>query len=67
VELLWIGSVGGMEQALVERAGIRFQGINTGQLRGVNPLQRWAILARCSRGFAKVWPFCETLPPMSVW
>src|SRR4051812_42751699 len=38
-ELLWIGSVGGMEQALVERAGIRYEDIETGQLRGINPLK----------------------------
>jgi UDP-N-acetylglucosamine--N-acetylmuramyl-(pentapeptide) pyrophosphoryl-undecaprenol N-acetylglucosamine transferase len=37
--LLWIGSEGGMEQALVERQGLAYRGIRTGQLRGVNPLQ----------------------------
>ncbi|MBK8047388.1 MAG: UDP-N-acetylglucosamine--N-acetylmuramyl-(pentapeptide) pyrophosphoryl-undecaprenol N-acetylglucosamine transferase [Anaerolineales bacterium] len=34
VQLLWIGSIGGMEQALVERAGVPYTGIHTGQLRG---------------------------------
>lgn len=37
-ELLWIGSTDGMEKGLVEHAGIPYQGINTGQLRGKNPL-----------------------------
>ncbi|MCX6043875.1 MAG: UDP-N-acetylglucosamine--N-acetylmuramyl-(pentapeptide) pyrophosphoryl-undecaprenol N-acetylglucosamine transferase [Chloroflexi bacterium] len=38
VELLWVGSNDGMEQALVEHAGIPYQGIDTGKVRGVNPL-----------------------------
>lgn len=36
--LLWVGSKGGMEQALVEHAGIAYRAIDTGQLRGRNPL-----------------------------
>ncbi len=36
--MLWVGSEGGMERALVERAGIAFRGIETGQLRGQSPL-----------------------------
>jgi UDP-N-acetylglucosamine--N-acetylmuramyl-(pentapeptide) pyrophosphoryl-undecaprenol N-acetylglucosamine transferase len=38
-QLLWAGSIGGMEQALVERARIPYRGISTGQLRAVNPLK----------------------------
>jgi UDP-N-acetylglucosamine--N-acetylmuramyl-(pentapeptide) pyrophosphoryl-undecaprenol N-acetylglucosamine transferase len=45
-QLLWVGSTGGMEQALVERAGIPFRGISTGQLRAVNPLK---LLRNASR------------------
>jgi UDP-N-acetylglucosamine--N-acetylmuramyl-(pentapeptide) pyrophosphoryl-undecaprenol N-acetylglucosamine transferase len=37
-EILWVGSTGRMEQALVERAGIPFRGIDTGQVRGMNPV-----------------------------
>lgn len=37
-EWLWVGSTDGMEKSLVEHAGIPYQGINTGQLRGKNPL-----------------------------
>ena len=37
-ERLWIGAVEGMERALVERAGIPFAGIETGQVRGINPV-----------------------------
>lgn len=36
---MWVGSSGGMEQALVERHGLAYRGIHTGQLRGVNPLK----------------------------
>lgn len=38
VDLLWVGSVNGMEHALVERAGIAYRGIESGQIKGKNPL-----------------------------
>jgi UDP-N-acetylglucosamine--N-acetylmuramyl-(pentapeptide) pyrophosphoryl-undecaprenol N-acetylglucosamine transferase len=49
--LLWIGSVGGMEEPLVERVGISFRGIDTGQLRGINPLKALANVGRMVKGF----------------
>jgi UDP-N-acetylglucosamine--N-acetylmuramyl-(pentapeptide) pyrophosphoryl-undecaprenol N-acetylglucosamine transferase len=36
LDLLWAGSINGMEQALVERADIAFHGIDTGKLRGMD-------------------------------
>ncbi len=48
--LLWVGSSGGMEQALVERAGIAYSGISTGQLRGVNPLKMAGSLVKMAGG-----------------
>jgi UDP-N-acetylglucosamine--N-acetylmuramyl-(pentapeptide) pyrophosphoryl-undecaprenol N-acetylglucosamine transferase len=39
-----------MEQRLVERAGIAFRGIHTGQLRGINPLAALANIARMVQG-----------------
>jgi UDP-N-acetylglucosamine:LPS N-acetylglucosamine transferase len=50
-ELLWIGSVGGMEAALVGRAGIAYRGIATGQLSGINPLKALANVGKMLRGF----------------
>ncbi len=49
--LLWVGSIGGMEQGLVERAGIAYRGIETGQLRGKNPLTALANAAKMLKGF----------------
>ena len=40
-----------MEQGLVERAGIPFRGISTGQLRGINPLKALSNLGKMVRGF----------------
>ena len=40
-----------MEATLVERAGIAFKAIETGQLRGINPLKALANLARMVKGF----------------
>ena len=36
--MLWVGSIDGMEQELVERAGIEYAGIHTGKIRGANPM-----------------------------
>ena len=49
-DLLWVGSIGGMEQALVARAGIPFRGIETGQLMGINPLTALANLGKMLAG-----------------
>jgi UDP-N-acetylglucosamine--N-acetylmuramyl-(pentapeptide) pyrophosphoryl-undecaprenol N-acetylglucosamine transferase len=38
-QLLWLGSVDGMEQELVTRAGIAYAGIHTGKIRGANPVR----------------------------
>ena len=48
--LLWIGSTGGMEQALVNRAGIPYQGIDTGKVRGINLLTALGNVGRMVRG-----------------
>jgi UDP-N-acetylglucosamine--N-acetylmuramyl-(pentapeptide) pyrophosphoryl-undecaprenol N-acetylglucosamine transferase len=39
-----------MEQALVSRAGIAYQGIDTGKVRGINPLSALANAGRMLRG-----------------
>lgn len=38
LETLWVGSLGGMEQALVEQAGLKIELIPAEALRGKNPL-----------------------------
>ena len=50
VQLLWVGSAGGMEQALVERADIPYTGISTGQLRIADPLRVARNLGRMAHG-----------------
>ena len=49
-ELLWVGSVDGMEESLVTRAGIAFHGIRSGQLRGMHPLRAATNVARIMAG-----------------
>lgn len=39
LDLLWVGSIGGMEQALVERAGLPIELIPAAAVRGRNPLR----------------------------
>ncbi|MBE2237522.1 MAG: UDP-N-acetylglucosamine--N-acetylmuramyl-(pentapeptide) pyrophosphoryl-undecaprenol N-acetylglucosamine transferase, partial [Caldilineaceae bacterium] len=50
VRTLWVGSRGGMEKSLVERAGIPFTGISTGQLRVANPVKVVRNLGRMAAG-----------------
>ncbi|MFN8443616.1 MAG: glycosyltransferase [Caldilineaceae bacterium] len=38
MDLLWVGSANGMERSLVERAGIAYRSIESGQIKGKNPL-----------------------------
>lgn len=48
-----MGSRDGLEQGLVERAGLPFQGIDTGQLRGINPLTALANAGKMVRGLVQ--------------
>jgi UDP-N-acetylglucosamine--N-acetylmuramyl-(pentapeptide) pyrophosphoryl-undecaprenol N-acetylglucosamine transferase len=52
-EILWVGSIGGMEQALVERAGLPFNPIPAGGLRGKNPAASLAGLWSLGRGYRR--------------
>jgi UDP-N-acetylglucosamine--N-acetylmuramyl-(pentapeptide) pyrophosphoryl-undecaprenol N-acetylglucosamine transferase len=47
-----------MEQKLVERAGLAYKGINTGQLRGLNPLAALVNIGKMARG---VWQSLQIL------
>ena len=50
MQTCWVGSSGGMEQALVERAGIRYVGISTGQMRVMNPVKVFSSVGKMSAG-----------------
>ncbi|MFN8453898.1 MAG: glycosyltransferase [Anaerolineae bacterium] len=51
LHLLWVGSQGGMEQALVERAGLTIESIAAGGLRGKNPLAVIKGLWKLGQGY----------------
>lgn len=50
VELLWAGSPDGVERALVTQAGLPYRAIQTGQLRGTNPLTALANAGKMAVG-----------------
>jgi len=50
-EILWVGSAGGMEEPLITRAGLPFQGIAAGGLRGKNPLGMLKGALALARGY----------------
>ncbi|MCZ7571965.1 MAG: undecaprenyldiphospho-muramoylpentapeptide beta-N-acetylglucosaminyltransferase [Ardenticatenaceae bacterium] len=58
--LLWIGTGGGLEQPLVERAGIPFVGISAGGLRGLGPGTVARNSLRLARGFVQAWRWLRT-------
>ncbi len=51
--LLWIGSAGGVEQELVQRAGMPFEAIPAGGLHGMGPVTVARNLMRLVRGLAR--------------
>jgi len=50
-EILWVGSLAGMEKSLVERANIPYRGIAAAGLRGKNPLRQMAGLLKLGKGY----------------
>ncbi|GAB4450284.1 MAG: UDP-N-acetylglucosamine--N-acetylmuramyl-(pentapeptide) pyrophosphoryl-undecaprenol N-acetylglucosamine transferase [Anaerolineae bacterium] len=52
LDILWVGSVGGMEQGLVEQAGLKIELIPAEGLRGKNPLAALKSLQAMRRGRA---------------
>jgi UDP-N-acetylglucosamine--N-acetylmuramyl-(pentapeptide) pyrophosphoryl-undecaprenol N-acetylglucosamine transferase len=63
VQLLWAGTRAGMEQALVERAGIPFQGISSGQLRITNPVKIVKNLGKMAGGFRQSLALIDRFQP----
>jgi UDP-N-acetylglucosamine:LPS N-acetylglucosamine transferase len=63
VQLLWAGTTAGMEQALVERAGIPFEGISSGQLRITNPVKIVKNLGKMAGGFRQSLALIDRFQP----
>ena len=58
-----MGSRGGMEKELVERGGIAFEGISTGQLRVANPIKGVRNLGRMAAGVRQSLALVEHFQP----
>ncbi len=52
-DVLWVGRTGGLEERVMARRGIRFQGLRTGPLRGMSPLRAVESLGQIARGAAR--------------
>jgi UDP-N-acetylglucosamine--N-acetylmuramyl-(pentapeptide) pyrophosphoryl-undecaprenol N-acetylglucosamine transferase len=50
-DLVWVGSRGGLEESLVEGAGIVYRGISAAGLRGKNPLDLMRGLIKLGQGY----------------
>lgn len=63
VELLWIGKEGGMEEALLERAGIKFQGIAAGGVRDMPWTIKLLNSIKLVRGVGRAWHILRDFRP----
>jgi UDP-N-acetylglucosamine--N-acetylmuramyl-(pentapeptide) pyrophosphoryl-undecaprenol N-acetylglucosamine transferase len=61
--ICWVGSTGGVEESLADRAGIPFEGILATGLRGKNPLAMLGGLWVLSRGFRQARRLVATFRP----
>lgn len=51
LDLLWVGSEGGMEAGLVTRAGVPFVGVPAGGVRGMDPVTLARNMGKLSQGY----------------
>jgi UDP-N-acetylglucosamine--N-acetylmuramyl-(pentapeptide) pyrophosphoryl-undecaprenol N-acetylglucosamine transferase len=65
-EILWIGGEGGVEQALVERAGIPFTAIPAGGLHGVGMVRMARNTLKLAAGTLKVWQLIGQHRPQAL-
>lgn len=65
-EIVWVGRAGGMEETLVKREGIRFEGIAAGPLRGASPFQAVRSLAHLAKGIAQAYRLIGAWRPAAV-
>ena len=63
LDILWVGSAGGMEQALVKRAGLTFEAISAGGLRGKNLMAFLRGLWALSQGYRQSLQVIERYQP----
>jgi UDP-N-acetylglucosamine--N-acetylmuramyl-(pentapeptide) pyrophosphoryl-undecaprenol N-acetylglucosamine transferase len=66
LELLWVGSAGGMEEALVERAGLKIESIAAKGLRGKNPLAFLTGLWNLGQGYRQSQKIIDQFRPDSL-
>jgi UDP-N-acetylglucosamine--N-acetylmuramyl-(pentapeptide) pyrophosphoryl-undecaprenol N-acetylglucosamine transferase len=65
-EILWIGGEGGVEQALVERAGIPFTAIPAGGLHGVGLVRMARNTLKLATGTLKAWQLIGQHKPRAM-
>ena len=65
VDLLWIGTVDGLEGDLVRREGVPFQGIVAGGVHGLSPRVMVANAAKMARGLVQAWQAVGEFRPQS--
>ena len=63
LDMRWVGSVGGMEQALVERADLTFESIAADGLRGKDPVAALKSLWTLGQGYLQSRRFIRNFQP----
>lgn len=62
-DILWVGKQGGMEEPLVQRAGLPFRGIRAGGLRDLPWGVRLLNSMKLVRGFGEAWQILKEFRP----
>ena len=62
-EILWVGSVGGMEEGLVKRAGLNIELISAAGLRGKSPVAVAKGMCFLSQGYRQSRQLIEQFQP----
>ena len=59
VEVLWVGSIGGMEEELVKRVGVSYVAVEAGQMHGVGLRAMPGNMLRLGKGYRQARGSCS--------
>ncbi|MEN6479670.1 MAG: undecaprenyldiphospho-muramoylpentapeptide beta-N-acetylglucosaminyltransferase [Anaerolineales bacterium] len=65
-DILWVGSVDGVERDILGRTAYAYAAVSTGPLRGANPLQALRSVAQIARGTREALALVERWKPEAV-
>ncbi|MHB9032864.1 MAG: undecaprenyldiphospho-muramoylpentapeptide beta-N-acetylglucosaminyltransferase [Anaerolineae bacterium] len=65
-DVAWVGVSGNIEQEIIQRSGLHFYAVESGALRGANPLQAIGSISRLAKGRRQAIGFIREFKPEVV-